>query len=220
MSIEEVNNDKGFPLPEVDKSNLRYQHVVKDLNNRALACRRDNDFRCTIKNYNDALRLDREFAVLYNNCGVAFLKRKAFDRAMADFDEALTLDPDFGVAWYNRGNTWRAKKDLDRAIADFSRAIETTPDFAKAYNNRGEAYSEKGELELAVSDFTRTIELDPDFASPYNNRGASWYARLSTGAQTQSGPGGDLLQPGQTQIGDREKRQGHFGFQESTENRS
>ena len=68
-----AKSGNAFTLQAVDTSNHQYQLAVKNFNNRAVACRRQKDFTCAIKNYNNALRIDRGFAVLYNNRGVACL---------------------------------------------------------------------------------------------------------------------------------------------------
>jgi tetratricopeptide (TPR) repeat protein len=108
--MADIKAANAFTFPAVDKANHRYQLTVKGFNNRAVACRRQNDFKYTIKNYNAALSIDRGFAILYNNRGVACLKKKAFDRAISDFNRALEIAPGSGIAYYNRGIAWRAKK--------------------------------------------------------------------------------------------------------------
>lgn len=105
-----TKSESAFTFPAVDESNHRYRLVVKDFNNRAIACRQQNDLRGAIENYNNALRIDRESAVLYNNRGVAWFKKEEFDQAISDFNRALKIEPDLGVALYNRGKAWRAKK--------------------------------------------------------------------------------------------------------------
>jgi tetratricopeptide (TPR) repeat protein len=131
--LSDINCVNAFSVPAVDKSNHRYLKVVKEFCDRAVACRRENDFICAIKNYNDALRIDRESAVLYNNRGVVYFEQNEFDVAISDFSKALKIEPDLGVAYYNRGKAWRAKGNLNRAIADFKKALRIDPDFSRAY---------------------------------------------------------------------------------------
>jgi tetratricopeptide (TPR) repeat protein len=89
--MSDSKSQNAFTFPVVDKSNLRYLLAVKDFNNRAVACRRQEDFKCAIQTYTDALRIDPESAVLYNNRGVLWLKKKAFDQAISDFSKAYNL---------------------------------------------------------------------------------------------------------------------------------
>ena len=108
--MSDLKSESAFTFPAVDKSDHRYLLTVKNLNNRAVACRQQNDLKSAIENYNEALRIDRESAVLYNNRGVVWLKKKEFEQAISDFDSALKIEPDLGLAYYNRGIAWRAKK--------------------------------------------------------------------------------------------------------------
>lgn len=57
-SDTKMKSKNAFVFPAVDRSNQRYQIVVKDYNDQALACRQKDDVRCAIKNYNKALRID------------------------------------------------------------------------------------------------------------------------------------------------------------------
>jgi tetratricopeptide (TPR) repeat protein len=108
--LTDTNSVNAFSMPVVDKSNQRYLQIVKEFNDRAVACRQEKNFKCAIKNYNDALRIDRESAVLYNNRGVVFFEQNECDLAISDFSRALKIEANLGVAHYNRGIAWRAKK--------------------------------------------------------------------------------------------------------------
>lgn len=109
MSTSDVKSREAFPLPTVDKANLRYQAAVRELNNRAVAYRRKDDFSSAIQKYNDALVIDRKFAVLYNNRGVALLKSNAYDGAISDFNRALIIDPDFEKAYRTLSRLLKSK---------------------------------------------------------------------------------------------------------------
>ena len=80
VPTSDVKLKEAFPLPAVDEANLRYQATVRDLNNQAVACHLKEDFRSAIRKYDEALMIDRNFAVLYNNRGVALLKGKVLLR--------------------------------------------------------------------------------------------------------------------------------------------
>ena len=89
--MSDTKPKNALTYPAVDESNHRYLLAVKDFNNRAVACRQQNDLRGAIESYNRALRIDRESAVLYNNRGVAWLKKKEFNQAISDFSRALKI---------------------------------------------------------------------------------------------------------------------------------
>ena len=97
--------------------------------------------------YDQALKLDPNFALAYVNRGIVWHSRKDHDRAIADFDAAIRLAPDNAAAYNNRGTALDAKGEFDRALADFDRAIELDPKSAGFYDNRGNVWRNKGEFD-------------------------------------------------------------------------
>jgi lipoprotein NlpI len=116
-------------------------------------------------------------ADLYRSRGLAWGRKRDFDRAIADYDRAIQLDPKYAFAYNNRGEAWRNRGDLDRAIADFNEAIRLDPRYWFAYDNRGDARREKGDLDSAIADFSEAIRLSPPKfrdAFAYKSRGDAW----------------------------------------------
>ncbi len=82
--------------------------------------------------YSNAIRLQPDLAVAFNNRGNARQAKGDVDGAVADYSEAIRLQPDFAAAFNNRGNARQAKGDVDGAVADYSEAIRLQPDYAAA----------------------------------------------------------------------------------------
>jgi tetratricopeptide (TPR) repeat protein len=127
-----------------------------------------------IADYEQALKLQPDYAKAYYNRGLAYYRKGDYDRAIADFTQALKLQPDYATAYYNRGNAYYSKGDTARAIADFDRALKLKPDYAEAYTNRGVAYCSKGEYDRAIEDLNQALKLKPDYADTYINRGSAF----------------------------------------------
>jgi tetratricopeptide (TPR) repeat protein len=115
-----------------------------------------------IADYNQALRLDPNYATAYSNRGNAYYAKKDYDRAIADYNQALRLDPNHEVAYTNRGTAYYAKGDYDRAMADYNQALRLDPNNAWAYGGRGLAYNQKGQKALAIQDLEKAVQLDPN----------------------------------------------------------
>jgi tetratricopeptide (TPR) repeat protein len=124
---------------------------------------------------NIAIGLDLNYAVAYNNRGIAWYNKSNYDRAISDYSKAIELTPRYASAYYNRGVAWYDKGNYDGAISDYSKAIELNPRYAKAYSGRGVAFYDKGNYDRAFSDYSKAIELNPRYASAYYNRGVAWY---------------------------------------------
>lgn len=132
------------------------------------------DYNRAIADFNQAIKLDPDFADAYNGRGITYYFLKQFDRAIADFSQAIKLKPDLAVAYNNRGVAYRELKQFDRAIANYTQVIKLRSDDANAYFNRGYAYGELKQFDQAIADYTQTIKLKPDFAGAYFNRGIAY----------------------------------------------
>jgi tetratricopeptide (TPR) repeat protein len=108
---------------------------------------------------------------LYNNRGLAKVRKGNLDDAIADFTSALNQNPKFVEALKNRGIARHMQGDYDAAIADFNRALLLDPKSPDLYNMRGLALFNKEEYDRAIEDFNKAISLDPNYPKAYVNRG-------------------------------------------------
>ncbi len=127
-----------------------------------------------IADYTEAIELDPDNAMAYNNRGLVYYNLGDLEQAIRDYTKAIELDSKFALAYSNRGFAYYHSGDLEQAISDFNKAIELDPGDAEAYNNRGFAYYESRELEKAIADYTKTIELDSNDVYAYNSRGLAY----------------------------------------------
>jgi tetratricopeptide (TPR) repeat protein len=108
---------------------------------------------------------------IYNNRGVAWVRKGLYANAIDDFNAAIQYDPNYIDAYRNRGLARHMSGEFDRALADFNQAIRLDANSAPLYNARGATLLNKGELDRAEVDFDKAISLDPLYAQAYNNRG-------------------------------------------------
>ena len=109
--------------------------------------------------YDTAIRLQPDYAEVYNNRGNIKSRLDSRDAALDDYDEAICLNPNFAEAYSNRGST---KFRLGRhavALADLNAAIRLQSGFMDAYANRGVAQLGLGNIDEAKSDFQIALEL-------------------------------------------------------------
>ena len=128
----------------------------------------------TIRELDEAIRLNPKDAVVYLNRGDAYCERGDYDKAIVDYDEAIRLDPENTTAYGSRSFVYYERGDYDKAIADCDKAIQLDPENATAYNNRGNAYQQKDECDKAIVDYDKAIELDPEDTTAYSNRGNAY----------------------------------------------
>jgi tetratricopeptide (TPR) repeat protein len=111
---------------------------------------------------NEAIRLNPQDAVAYNNRGVLWGNKGDTDRAIADLNEAIRLNPKYDKAYLERCVTWSQKGDRDRAIYDCNEAIRLNPQYALAYYIRAICWEFKNELAQALTDYRNFARLNPN----------------------------------------------------------
>ena len=109
--------------------------------------------------YDTAIRLQPDYAEVYNNRGNIKNGLGCPDDAVADYDTAIRLNPHFAEAYYNRGTQKVLCEELDAAIVDYTEAIRIKPDYAEVYVNRGIAKVGLNRIDEAESDFQIALEL-------------------------------------------------------------
>jgi tetratricopeptide (TPR) repeat protein len=97
--------------------------------NRGIAFGNKGQHDRAVQDFDEALRLDPQNAVMYNNNrGWAFTNKGDVDRGIRDFDEAIRRDPKLAIGFNSRGSSYNIKGDYDRAIQDLD---EATPPQSK-----------------------------------------------------------------------------------------
>ncbi|MYK16953.1 tetratricopeptide repeat protein [Candidatus Poribacteria bacterium] len=109
--------------------------------------------------YDTAIRLQPDYAEVYNNRGNVKNRLGHPDDAVADYDTAIRLNPNFAEAYYNRAVQKVLCEEFDAAIIDFTEAIRLNSDYAEAYAYRGVAKAELGNIDKARSDLQTALVL-------------------------------------------------------------
>ncbi len=150
----------------------------------------EKDFKGAIADYDEAIRLNPDYANAYLHRGDTKIKlgyRKASEMYIDYMQEEreIYLNRPFLLRIFTKPNykyspmeikekcTKVFDKSCYKAIADYNEAIRIKPDFAEAYNNRGDAKSALEDKQSAIADYNEAIRLNPDFAEAYYNRGSA-----------------------------------------------
>jgi tetratricopeptide (TPR) repeat protein len=157
--------DKALPLVEPETA----QQFNERGDNHYEAARYDQ----ALADYDQALKVDRNYAVAVANRGWVFYRRGDLTTALAEFQDALSRDSELVNAYSGRGVVRRDLGDRKAALEDQTQAIRRDPNNAVLYNERGITYHQDGQYEEAVADFARAAEKNPKLAWAYANRGDS-----------------------------------------------
>ncbi|MCH9019105.1 MAG: tetratricopeptide repeat protein [Proteobacteria bacterium] len=75
-----------------------------------------------IKDYDDAIRLEPDFAMAFSNRGNVYRKKGRFDRAIKEYDKAIHFKPDDAQVFADRGLAYEKKGERSQAMRDFKKA--------------------------------------------------------------------------------------------------
>ncbi len=136
-----------------------------------MTCYELGDRTSAISHYTQALRLNPQDDIAYNNRGVIYAELGRKQDAMADLREAVMINPRNVNAQFNLGYINAEMDDRAAAIVSYTRAIEYAPRLVAAYFHRGLARTRTGDKLGAIADYSQVIQLDPTAAIAHFYRG-------------------------------------------------
>jgi tetratricopeptide (TPR) repeat protein len=87
-------------------------------------------YEAAIKELQIAIRLKPNTlmtAALYNNLGLAYLKRGDYPLAVVSFQQAITLNPAFSLYYENLSSAYQQSGSVPKAIRQLQQAIQLNP---------------------------------------------------------------------------------------------
>jgi serine/threonine protein kinase/tetratricopeptide (TPR) repeat protein len=151
---------------------------------RAFLERRDvrENIDFAIQMFEEALRLDPEFALAHAGLGEAYWQKYQnthdgawVDAAISASDHALVLDPNQAQVHVALGIIYHGTGKIDSAIDEFEHAISLQPVSDGAHKWLGRCWQRKGDMETAVKHFQRAILIRPGYWENYNALGSCYY---------------------------------------------
>jgi tetratricopeptide (TPR) repeat protein len=124
----------------------------------------------SLKEADDALRMDKNIAKAYFIKGFAFKEEGDTGKAISSFQTAAEVKPDYYDAYIQLGNIFAVRKDK-LSLQYYNNAIKIRPQSTEALYNRGLLLQNVGQIELAENDYNTIIKIDPTYADAYYNLG-------------------------------------------------
>ena len=134
-----------------------------------------------IRYYEQALRIDPEFALAY--CGLAdnyaymgsvvMPEKEAIAKEKEFAQKALALDPDLAEAHMSLALALVADFDWRNGLEEFDRALKLNPNLAFAYELQAWTLNGLGRFDEAIAKTRKAVELDP--LNPFFQMSLSFY---------------------------------------------
>ena len=124
-----------------------------------------------IAQFNQALKIDPDYAVGHSNLGNALLRLGRAEESLAHIERALEIDPRNAEAENNLGNTLMQMGRRQDAVTHYGKAIAIDPHYAEAYNNLGATLLQMGRLNESLAQLQKALTIDPESQQAQNNLG-------------------------------------------------
>jgi tetratricopeptide (TPR) repeat protein len=82
----------------------------------------------SVKEFQLAIKADKDFADAHNNLGVDFYELKRYGKAISQYETAIKLRSDSASYFSNIGAAYFAKKDFEQAAVAYNQALSLDPD--------------------------------------------------------------------------------------------
>ncbi|MCA9743961.1 MAG: tetratricopeptide repeat protein [Deferribacteres bacterium] len=183
---EEKKSEVKSLLDLSEKLKQAKQPETKNL--LGLAFMRKGMFNEAIDEFEDAIVLDPENSIIYNNLGNAYIEVERLEEAIDVLEKAILLSPDFADLHNNLGRAYLKMSQCKNAVGAFEKAISINTYYPDAYYNLALAYilnaHTREDFALSVDCYTKVMEymekaarINPNFKNEYFERGEEFLRR-------------------------------------------
>ncbi|MFY9796442.1 MAG: tetratricopeptide repeat protein [Candidatus Nitrosopolaris sp.] len=128
--ISLVQKNLAFSIKAGDVQVSRTELSVKEIILKGNECFDRGDYSITLDFYDEAIKIDANYADTWNNKGLALYNLGKYNEAIESCDRAIKIDPNNAYAWYNKGNALYALRKYNEAMGSYDRAIKIDPNYA------------------------------------------------------------------------------------------
>ena len=89
------------------------------------------------KDFEHAIKADREYADAYNNLGVVYYIEKKYGKSIKEYGRAIDLHKDAASYYSNLGAAYFSKKEFEKAVAAYHEALQLDPDVFERTSHTG-----------------------------------------------------------------------------------
>ena len=126
-----------------------------------------------IAQYEQALRINPDYAEAHSNLGNALRQAGRAAEAVEHFEQVVRIEPDIAEAHNNLGAALAQAGMIEEAITQYAQALQIRPDYAEAHYNLGSALLQVGQNQEAIEQLEQALRIKPDYADAHCNLGVA-----------------------------------------------
>jgi len=115
-----------------------------------------------LQNYDNAIKLKKDFADAFNNKGNVLIKLNKKKDAIESYQKAIQFNKAHFQAYYNLGAALKEQKKYELAVENYKKAKKIKPDYLEVYIGLGNLYLEIKNNNLALECFEDAIKIKPN----------------------------------------------------------
>ena len=125
------------------------QRLAVILNKIGIAYHQLHELDTARKYYEQAVRLNPQYAEAINNIGTVYYAQKSYRRAISQYRKALKISPNSASIYSNLGTAYFARKNYKEASIAYAKALELDPDVFEHRSSFGVLLQERSVEERA-----------------------------------------------------------------------
>ena len=123
------------------------------------------------KEINEAEKLEKNAAYIYNELGNILLKKDKTAEAEKNYLKAIKINPDWAIPWSNLAGIYILQNKIDKSLSYLDSAKKRQNDLQDIETNSGIVYARKGKLLMAEELFRKAIKINSRYFLPFENLG-------------------------------------------------
>ncbi len=167
------NNESIYQyVLEIDPDNkLALHNYAVDINQKAKKLVRERNFEEAYIKWNQAIKLDPQFAALKVDLGNALAAQGKLEKAEEQYRFALKIQPEDALTLANLGSVLIRKGKIEEAMEKFDHALNIKPNFFEALLFKAGALTIKKNYLGAIDQYKQALALNSNRPEIYNNLG-------------------------------------------------
>ncbi len=133
--------------------------------------RRNSDWKNSLTLWSKTVQQNSVSPRVWNNLGIAYMKRGRYDKAGEAFRESLRLNPAYLLPYLNLGYLYEDKGEDEGAVKVYKEALALNPGSAKLHKALADVYGKQGKNKAALRHYRKALALDPGWAEAHYDLG-------------------------------------------------